>query len=136
MAVPQYFFSQAGAIPYRKTESGLEILLITSKKKGNWIFPKGVIENGDLQNSIVAELLEEAGVIGKPDLSKKWTYSVKKWNGVCTVDLYFVEITEILEEWNESSFRKRKWFTVEKAFAVVKSSGLKKIIMDIKKEKL
>ena len=40
------YHQQAGAIPYRKSDSGIEFLQVTSKK-GNWIFPKGFVEPGE-----------------------------------------------------------------------------------------
>jgi phosphohistidine phosphatase len=41
---PAYFFRQSGAIPYRRVDPGIEVLLITSSDGSRWIIPKGIIE--------------------------------------------------------------------------------------------
>ena len=57
-------FSQSAVIPYRISKKGLEILLITSLKKKNWIVPKGYIEfNLTPFESAKKEAYEEAGVL-------------------------------------------------------------------------
>ncbi|MEJ2103143.1 MAG: hypothetical protein P8X47_01050 [Ignavibacteriaceae bacterium] len=37
-------FDQSGVIPYRRKNGTLEILLVTTIRKKNWIIPKGFIE--------------------------------------------------------------------------------------------
>src|SRR5690349_4267028 len=65
---PPWFYKQAGMIPYRRTDTGLEILLITSKRRGNWIVPKGIIDPGETAiQSACKEAYEEAGVKGAAD---------------------------------------------------------------------
>jgi len=60
---------QCAAIPYRKTEAGnLEILLVTSRGKGNWILPKGNVKPGkSAAVSAAEEAYEEAGARGVID---------------------------------------------------------------------
>ena len=56
---------QSGLIPYRRTESGLDVLLIVSRNSGNWIVPKGHLEPGlSPRESARNEAIEEAGVDG------------------------------------------------------------------------
>ena len=38
---------QACAIPYRLRGDRIEVCLVTSIKKGRWIFPKGVVEHDE-----------------------------------------------------------------------------------------
>jgi 8-oxo-dGTP pyrophosphatase MutT (NUDIX family) len=58
-------YKQSGVIPYRKKQGKIEVMLITSRNKGRWIIPKGVIEP-DLnpRASAAKEAFEEAGVQG------------------------------------------------------------------------
>jgi 8-oxo-dGTP pyrophosphatase MutT (NUDIX family) len=57
---------QSGAIVVRLGPKEPEVLLVTSKRNGNWIFPKGHIEKGETAEvAALREAKEEAGVIGK-----------------------------------------------------------------------
>jgi 8-oxo-dGTP pyrophosphatase MutT (NUDIX family) len=57
---------QAGAIVVRAAKGGPRILLVTARRNpGNWIFPKGHIEDGETRKeAAVREAREEAGVSG------------------------------------------------------------------------
>ena len=59
---------QAGAITFRETSDGPEVLLVRAKREPHdWIFPKGHQEKGEtLAETAVRELKEEGGVVGKP----------------------------------------------------------------------
>jgi 8-oxo-dGTP pyrophosphatase MutT (NUDIX family) len=57
---------QYGALPYRETKSGVEILLVTSRGTRRWIIPKGWPQSGTPPHRAAAqEAFEEAGVVGK-----------------------------------------------------------------------
>jgi phosphohistidine phosphatase len=66
--VPAWMYRQSAVIPYRRGPSGLEVLLVTSRKGTRWVLPKGVVEP-DLSPAASAakEALEEAGVRGPID---------------------------------------------------------------------
>ncbi len=92
-------YKQAAAIPYRIYNDKLQILLITSRNGKRWIIPKGIIENGDsAQYSAERETEEEAGVRGKIHGSVVGEYEYKKWAGICTVKVFPLLVTEILDE--------------------------------------
>jgi 8-oxo-dGTP pyrophosphatase MutT (NUDIX family) len=53
---------QAGCIPFRVVEGGVEILLVTSRGTGRWIIPKGFVEKSETgQAAALKEAHEEAG---------------------------------------------------------------------------
>lgn len=108
-------YKQAGTIPYKIVSDELYFLIITSRKKKNWIFPKGLIEN-DLSETETAikETYEEAGVKGKIDQNPVGIYQNKKWNGTCIIKLFAYCIQEELPTWPEGSFRHRKWVKANK----------------------
>jgi 8-oxo-dGTP pyrophosphatase MutT (NUDIX family) len=59
-------FVQAGAIAVRQRGKEPEVVLVRSRRTGDWIFPKGHIEDGESAGeAAVRELEEEAGVIGE-----------------------------------------------------------------------
>jgi phosphohistidine phosphatase len=125
---PLWFYKQAGVIPYRPTGTGVEILLITSKG-GHWIIPKGIIDPGETPiESACKEAYEEAGVEGHADLQMIGKYEYRKWGGICTVQVFGLEVIRVLHSWPEADIRQRKWFCKEEAFNAVRQRALKEII--------
>ena len=61
-----WFYNQAGVVPFRVEKEKIKIMLITSRKKQRWIFPKGIIDPGySASETAVNEAFEEAGIKGK-----------------------------------------------------------------------
>lgn len=109
---PNYWYKQSSVIPFRKENLSIEFLIITTRKKKNWTFPKGIIEkNLSAQDSAAKEALEEAGVRGLVLQEKLGKYSYKKWGGKCKVRVYALEVIELLDVWEED-FRERKWVMI------------------------
>ena len=121
---------QAGALLYRTCNNkDIEILLITSKKAGNWSIPKGHIEPGEkLSDAAAREALEEAGVKGEISCHSLGTYIHKKRSRQLVVNVYPLKTIEELETWEEDQLRKRKWYKKSEAAQVVKNAELSKII--------
>ncbi len=120
---------QACVIPFRKRNDEIEIMLITSKNKKNWILPKGIVERGDTH--ILAaekEALEEAGIIGKVFKQSIGSYNYKKWNSICSVEVYPFMVEKILDQWLEDDFRKRMWFDIDSAVSSVNKKEIKKLL--------
>lgn len=122
-------FNQSGVIPFRYQEEKPKILLITSRSHKRWIIPKGIIEN-DLSpaESAVKEAYEEAGIRGKLYPNPIGKYKFNKWGGTVTVAVFLLEVTRIFAHWPESSFRERKWVSIQDAAELVDIKGLKDII--------
>jgi 8-oxo-dGTP pyrophosphatase MutT (NUDIX family) len=108
---------QAGALPYAVVEGQLVFLLITTRKTGRWIFPKGDIEPGMTPwDSAALEALEEAGVTGEISQAPIGSYRASTGGSAATlidVDLYPLRVTEQLDEWREKGQRLRHWVTLE-----------------------
>ena len=123
---PAYYYSQSATIPYRLNDGQLEILLICSSSNKHWVIPKGIIEPGlSPVSSASREALEEAGVKGISDKHKLGQYSYQKWGSVCTVDVFAMEVTEMLpeEQWEENH-RKRLWMNYGMAKKLIKEPSL------------
>lgn len=126
---PSWYYNQSAAIPFRFDKGKLEVLLITSRSKKNWIIPKGIIEIGlSPQQSAVKEALEEAGVSGNliDKLFDEYTY--EKWGGKCRVKVYLLQVEKVHRNWDEKNIRLRKWFPVKKAIKKINKKELVEIL--------
>lgn len=130
---PWWFYKQSAVIPYRETGGHVEVLLITSRKRGLWIIPKGVIDLGKTpQEAAANEAYEEAGVRGTVSTEPVGKYSYEKWGGTCKVLVFLMRVEEVLEEWPESDIRRREWMSLEEAARAVKEKELKRTILNIR----
>ncbi len=101
---------QSAVIPYRCVEGALEILLVTSRKKGRWIVPKGLVITGMApQDSAVKEALEEAGAGGAVRFGLLGTVVKEKKSETCRTQVFAMEVTEMHEFWKEMEVRQRRW---------------------------
>lgn len=112
---------QSGVIPFRFTDEGLEVLIITtsgsrSEAQPKWSIPKGKVEPGTApQDSAVNEAFEEAGAIGRILEPAVGVYEYDKSGKPARVEVFLFEVHEILDEWLESDMRDRKWSAWEQA---------------------
>ncbi|MCA9298607.1 MAG: NUDIX hydrolase [Phycisphaerales bacterium] len=109
--------AQAGAICFRTTTDGHEILLVTSSE-GRWIFPKGHVEPDDTpQATALNEAFEEAGVHGLVvgPVVASYEYVKVGPRRLCIVDLYPVRVEMVMEDWDESERRARRWVALHEA---------------------
>lgn len=125
--------AQAGVIPYRVTGRGqFEVLLITNRS-GQWIVPKGMIDDGvTAQQAALIEALEEAGVVSHRVEGEVGWYEYAKWGRACRVRLFALRVERLLDKWLERSSRRREWFTIEEAAKKVEIAGLRRVIEGLK----
>jgi 8-oxo-dGTP pyrophosphatase MutT (NUDIX family) len=129
---------QFGALPWRFTGQGIEVLLITSRETRRWVIPKGwPIPGLTPPQAAAREAFEEAGVGGQ--VSKKplgqFEYDKRLGNGQtqrCEVTVYGLEQMIQHPQWPEQSERQTKWFPVPEAANAVQEAGLAKIIRRLK----
>ncbi len=131
---PPYWYQQSAALPFRRAASGMEILLITSRRRKRWILPKGIIEpDMSPQDSAAKEAFEEAGIRGNVGARSIGSYSQEKWNGVCHIAVFPFEVTEILDEWPERIFRQRRWVAPDDACDLLAREELTAMIRAIQR---
>ena len=129
---PAWFYRQSAVIPYRITEAGVEILLVTSRGGKRWIIPKGIIDPGATAlESACKEAYEEAGIRGRPSATALGKYQYEKWGGVCTVEVFALKVLTELDTWPESDVRRRQWISAKEAAKTVEEPDLKKLILSI-----
>ena len=120
---------QAGAVPYRVTDKGLSLLLVTSRRTGRWVFPKGGLMSGRTPwASAAQEALEEAGVEGEVEDVALGVYPSVRIRGErrqpLEVTLYLLRVTRQLDRWPERGQRRRQWMSLPEAIARLGDPGL------------
>jgi 8-oxo-dGTP pyrophosphatase MutT (NUDIX family) len=111
---------QAGALGWMQDEGALKFAIVTSRRTGRWVFPKGGIDAGKTPAETAKnEIFEEAGVIGEAGTEPVGSYRTAKIRPplIWTVEvaLYPVEIAQVLPEWQEMNQRERRFVGLEKA---------------------
>ena len=126
---PSWLYNQSAAIPYRRVDGDLEVLLVTSVRRGHWIVPKGVVErNMTAPESACKEAWEEAGVDGKISRQAVGSYEYQKWGDTCTVAVFLLEVKSEEDDWPERKVRRRRWMSFGKAAKVVDNPELAEIL--------
>lgn len=126
---PEYWYRQSAVIPYRQTNSSAEVLLITSRKRGYWILPKGIVEPGSTPaESAQREAFEEAGIEGEISTNSLAVFRDRKWGGICLVEVFPMRVLKILEQWPEDHERSRRWFPAPQAIHAVHKPALKEVL--------
>ncbi|MBF0586619.1 NUDIX hydrolase [Prosthecochloris sp. N3] len=125
MSRPQWMFRQSGVLPVIDGKT----VLITTRRSRHWIIPKGVVERGmSPDRSAAKEAFEEAGLVGDVQSRGIGSFCYRKWGGICTVHVYPLYVSKLLDEWEESMFRKRKVVPFGKAAEMVHHHELRVLI--------
>ena len=125
-------FAQAGAIPYRITDDCLEVLLISTSSGKHLTIPKGLIDPGfSATETIANEAYEEAGIEGDLVMPPMGRYRFRKWGGICEVSVYAMAVTRVMDQWPESSMRRRLWVEYRQAARQVKHPDLGHLILTL-----
>ena len=106
---------QSSALPYKITENGIMICLITSRKKQRWVFPKASLEGLDPRDTARRAAREKAGLSGQLSASPIGRYRRLKDGQICEVSVYGLEVDQQAGEWIETLSRHRKWVEASKA---------------------
>lgn len=125
---------QIAALPWRRLEGVLEVLLVTSRDTGRFVLPKGwPMKALSDPEAAAREAWEEAGVEGRVDPAPLGAYSYDKRlrDGsilACVVSVYGLEVTREFPVWREHEQRTRHWHEPGVAGALVAEPELKRLI--------
>jgi 8-oxo-dGTP pyrophosphatase MutT (NUDIX family) len=126
---------QAGALPYSIVDGRIVFLLITSRRTGRWIFPKGAIEpDMTAPESAALEALEEAGVTGQIDPAPIGSYRTGtglNGSALVDVDLYPLLVESQLDVWKEMGQRLRHWAVLPEARRLLADPALGKLVVSL-----
>lgn len=132
---------QVAALCYRRRKKNIEILLVKSLGRGNWILPKGwPMDDRSLAKAAATEAFEEAGAKGKIRKKPVGTYSYTKSQKdgdlvECQALAYEMEVSDIKKTFPESEIRTARWFPQHKAAESVAFKQLRKLIKDFEPPK-
>jgi len=130
IAGPQY-----GAIPYTIVDGQLVLLLITSRGRGQWIFPKGGLIDGMTPwDSAAREAFEEAGVEGEIESKPIGSYFLPVTDErpqPVEVKMYPLLVTEQREDWQEQGLRYRHWAVYAEAKRLITNDGLAALALSL-----
>lgn len=121
---------QAAALCLRDGPQGTEVLLVTSLGRGRWVLPKGWPMKGrTLAGAALREAWEEAGVRGAVQEAPvgAYVYDKARKSGLtvpCRVEVFRVLVTDLAPDWPEARKRRRAWFPLPQAAALVDEPGL------------
>jgi 8-oxo-dGTP pyrophosphatase MutT (NUDIX family) len=129
MATVDKAVRQAGAIPYLVVDGQPVFLLITSRRSGRWIFPKGeLVDEVSPWQLAEDEAFEEAGVRGTIETTPIGSYRTMKTLALrrqpIVVDLYPLRVERQFDEWPEMRERHRHWAILPEAKRLLSDSKL------------
>jgi len=116
---------QACAVPYRRRRGRLEFCLVTSIRKGNWGFPKGIIDPGQ---TALKEAEEEAGLQGHVFDEPLGRYQYAKWGTTLVVTAFLMEVDSVDDHWEEAHVRQRRWCGAESARRILSRDELRRLL--------
>lgn len=130
---------QVAALCLRVHEARREVLLITSKRRGRWILPKGwPMAGSDLPGSVQQEAWEEAGARGRvrPEPLGRYHYAsvlVEDFAQPVEVVVFQMDEIELADDYPEVGQRERRWWPLQEAAAEVEEPELAQILRSLDK---
>jgi len=127
---------QVAALPFVLRDGGFEVMMITARRDGRWILPKGWPEQGEAYcDGAAREAGEEAGVVGHVQASPigEFTYQKAMRQGYTVPSQVFVfalRVHETHDSWPEKSTRKRRWVALTEAAELAGDRGLARLLRD------
>jgi 8-oxo-dGTP pyrophosphatase MutT (NUDIX family) len=122
---PEHIAIQSGVLPI----FGDKVVLITGRRSGRWIIPKGYVKKGmSPVESAAKEAWEEAGVIGRVQASEIGIYHFRRSKGVFAVKVFPLEVETILDTWQEMHVRQRRLVTPSEAVEMIVHEELRTLV--------
>lgn len=126
---------QAGALPYAIVDGRMAFLLITSRRSGKWIFPKGAIEpHLTPWDSAAIEAIEEGGVSGEIEHEPIGSYRAgngHNGSSLVEVDLYPLRVLRQHDTWREQNQRLRHWVTLSEARRLLTDRSISRLAIKL-----
>lgn len=128
---------QAAAIPYRFENGKLKVMIVTSRRTGRWVFPKGSMGKSKEWQAAEQEAYEETGVSGSVDRKPLGRYLSLKVRGAdawhVDVALYPLKIEKFHKKFPEKSQRKRKLVGMKRARKMLSQPEMAQLVEALEK---
>lgn len=134
--------TQFAGLCYRVHDDKLQVLMITSRRTGRWVIPKGWPADGKTPiESALTEAWEEAGVKGRVSGDCLGLFSYQKNlddddDLPCVAMVYPIKVKTLSANYPEKGQRKRRWMTPQKAAEKVVEPELARILKNFDPDKL
>lgn len=128
---------QCAALPFRRRDGELQVLLVTSRETRRWVLPKGWMEKRLAPHALAAkEAFEEAGVVGEVERRTIGRYDYLKRGPrdrvtPCSVRVFPLRVERLLDDWPERRQRQRRWFSPAEAAMAVEEGGLVTLLLEL-----
>ena len=131
--------TQFGALCYRIQKDKVQVLMITARRSGRWIIPKGWPKNNATPAQTASEeAFEEAGVEGKIKSTCLGIYTYSKTiEGTVqpiVVAVYPLKVRRLHAIFPERGQRRRRWMSLKRAAASVDNPELRQLIKSFSPE--
>ena len=129
---------QVAALPWRRGEQGVQVMLVTSRETRRWVVPKGGRMAGKTDPEAAAvEAMEEAGVQGEVSTVAHGVFRYARLIGEGELKRYVVALYPLmvriqLGHWPEAHERQRRWMSQEEAAASVQEPDLAELILSFR----
>jgi ADP-ribose pyrophosphatase YjhB (NUDIX family) len=121
---------QYGALPYRIRKCELQVLLITTRKKGHWSLPKGwPIKNATPAETAAIEAFEEAGAHGVVHPVRLGTIVKRRAKRERIVRIFPMQVTRLNKTWPERYERERRWVSLHEAAKLVQQDDVRNVVV-------
>lgn len=121
---------QCAALPLAEDSGQPRILLVTTRRAGRWIIPKGWAEPELPPHALAArEAFEEAGLLGHAVETPIGAYRYRKrmpdgGRLICRVEVFLLRVEGFAATWPEMGQRRIRWTTPEEAARLVEEPEL------------
>lgn len=116
-----------GVLCYLPRSRKKDMVLVTSRRRGNWVFPKGRrVQGKSVTASALQEAYEEAGLKGRIDRSVEIRVTIRRRGKKIILILYPMRVKKILKKWPESNVRQRVIVPLVKAEKLLACPGMKR----------
>ncbi len=126
---------QCAALPLLETGEGTFLIgLVTTRRTGSWVLPKGWTEKGRPASKTAArEAREEAGLRGRISAEPVGVYTYRKRlhllaTLVCEVEVYVLEVSAQQLDWHEKGQRRIEFVTPIEALGRIREPELAQLI--------
>jgi 8-oxo-dGTP pyrophosphatase MutT (NUDIX family) len=131
---------QYAALPFRRHQNRLQVLLISTRTKQRWSVPKGwPIERQAPHGTAAIEAFEEAGLTGKIAAVEVGRFKHRKQKNKQSVkfDVRIFPLRVVAEKanWPEKGQRRRLWLSPKAAARLAYKNGLKRAIANLDRDR-